>query len=154
MADDPRFERIAESNVYETREAESVGWSGYVLTSGTPPASITFEDSLSRYGGSYVFCTQRPPVLDSDPDGFAAALAAYLQPVNNRAAVWLQQASVADGEPLSDLFGPFARFGFAFGPTIDNRFELRSDLNVRIGKNVVFFVLQQTSLRIETDADG
>jgi hypothetical protein len=147
--DPPSFERIPPSSVYETRVAGSVGWSGYLLPpGGSTPETIGFLASLESFDGHYLFSVERPTVLDDDPLGFAKELLSYIHNVsNNRVALWLRVANPVE-------LGPFESFGFGFGPTITGDFELRSDLNVRIGANAIFFALQQTALRVDEAISG
>lgn len=143
-----QFEQVAGTALYEVRAQGSVGWSGYVLPTGaTAPAQIPIGESLTRYGGSYLFAWKRPPAVDADPAELARQANVYVQANarTNRAAVWLQGV-----DPV--VFGTYANYGFSFSyDPINRRYPTRSNLNVRLGTNLGFFVLQDLSVTVDED---
>ncbi|HWS53782.1 MAG TPA: hypothetical protein VN228_06640 [Pyrinomonadaceae bacterium] len=133
------------TSLYETRVAGSVGWAGYVVmnTSVTLPPTISIPDSLNgtntskgliQYNGAYVFASTRPPVVDTDPAGFVAQVVAYVNASisQNRALFWLQ-----DSKPT---FGPFPAFGFQFGMNLNKQWVVNTNLNAKLGSNLIFNV--------------
>ncbi|MET3709492.1 hypothetical protein ABIC65_000172 [Sphingomonas trueperi] len=142
----PEFEQVGKSSVYETRVAGSVGWAGYLLASGTLPASIPFQSSLTTYNGHYLFCAARPAGLDADPAGFAEKALRYISgATRNRAVVWL--ASPSD----PGMFGDFKQYGLPF-LFIANVYQATDDLNLWFGTNASFYILAQTRLMISNGA--
>jgi hypothetical protein len=138
----PQFEQVGTSSVYETKVAGSVGWAGYLLPIGqTLPATIGFEPSLTSYNGHYLFCTERPAGLDTDPVDFAKNALAYIgKATKNRAVVWLASAN-----PV--VFGDFDRYGLPF-QFVNNVYQAMKDLNLPFGSNAAFYILDQTRLAI------
>ncbi|PXW50769.1 hypothetical protein [Methylobacterium sp. B4] len=141
----PLFEQVGTSSVYETRVAGSVGWAGYLLPpGGSPPGGIGFDASLTGYNGHYLFCTVRPAVLDSNPEGFAAEALPYINAATrNRAIVWLKSA-----DPVA--FGDFGQYGLPF-LFVASVYQTTGDLNRWFGTNASVYVLNQTRLAV---ADG
>lgn len=142
------------TRLYETRVAGSVGWAGYVVmnTGVTLPATISIPDSLNgtktsagviQYNGAYVFASTRPPMADADPAGFVAKVVAYVNAsiTQNRALFWLQ-----DSAPT---FGPFSAFGFQFGMNLNKQWVVNTNLNARLGSNLIFNV--NSSLLLTAD---
>ncbi|SDG68504.1 hypothetical protein [Paraburkholderia phenazinium] len=131
--------------LYETREAGSVGWAGYLVTASVSlPATIGLTDSLSGpYNGAYIFCVDRPAILDTDPAGFAEQLSAYIKSsiTANRAFFWLQSST-------APYFGTFANYGFQFGQSFNN-YVVNTNMNAVLGANLIFNV--QSSLVMTVD---
>lgn len=135
------------TRLYETRVPGTVGWAGYVVmnTSVTLPATISIPDSLNgtktksgsiiQYNGAYIFAATRPPIVDTDPAGFIAQIDAYVKAsiTQNRALFWLQSSS-----PVA--FGPFAAFGFQFGQNLNRQWVVNTNLNAKLGSNLIFNV--------------
>jgi hypothetical protein len=129
------FEQVSGTSLYETRVAETVGWAGYVLptTSGQMPLTIGVGASLNQYNGHYVFAVNRPPVVDSDPAGFAQKVIDYVKKTTtlNRAALWLKNI-------LPVEFGDFKKFAFMFSKDAFGNWLLRSNMNSALGTNLTF----------------
>src|SRR3569623_1590460 len=142
----PSFEQVGSSSVYETKVAGSAGWAGYLLPpSGSLPSSIPQDKSLTQYNGHYLFCTERPAVLDQDPVTFAANTLSYIsKSTTNRAVVWL-----ASAKPVS--YGPFSQYGLPF-LFVGNVYQATGDLNLLFGANATFYILTQTRLAIVNGA--
>lgn len=139
------FQQVSKTALYEIQTTGAAGWAGYVLPTTTDlPPSIEITDSLSKYGGSYLFAVARPPMVDSDPGGLVQQANDYItaNAGTNRAVVWLEGVN-----PV--MFGDFKRFGFPFGQDIWQDFVLRSDLNAALGKSLTFFAL--TGLKLSVD---
>lgn len=138
------YEQIASTAIYEIpRGDNAAGWAGYVLPGTTLPATIGLVESFDTLGGSYLFAVTRPTELDSDPGGFAARALEYFRTnaFQQRGVAWLASASPA-------VFGPFAELGFAFSKDLYG-IQLRSNLNVRLGGTLNFFVLKGLYIRID-----
>jgi len=151
MTDPTFYVQIADTGgnptaLYETRVAGSLGWAGYLATAPVPlPATIGITDSLNgTYGGAYVFCATRPPMLDTDPVGFIQQMTAYIDGsiTANRAFFWLQSG-------VPPFFGPFDRYGFQFGQASNLQWTVNTNMNAALGSNLVFNV--QASLIITAD---
>jgi hypothetical protein len=144
MSSAVQFEQVAETLLYETRVPASVGWAGYVLPTASKETVITVGDSLNKFTGYYVFAVSRPPVVGTDPAGFANQVLTYVKKVTtlNRVCLWLQSVS-----PVT--FGEFGRFGFQFSQDINRNFILRTDMNAAMGAGLNFRVL--TSLVLTAD---
>ncbi|TKC87270.1 hypothetical protein FAZ69_18225 [Trinickia terrae] len=132
--------------LYETRQAGSVGWAGYLVTAAVDslPPTIGLTDSLTGpYDGAYIFCVERPAILDSDPAGFAQQLNTYIRSsiTTNRAFFWLQSSE-------APYFGTFANYGFQFGQNF-NSWVVNTNMNAVIGANLIFNV--QNSLNLSVD---
>jgi hypothetical protein len=141
------------TRLYETKEAGTVGWAGYlVMNTGITqlPPTISISDSLNgtrsgssvtQYGGAYVFASARPPVIDVDPAGFINQLVQYINQsiTANRALFWLQSSS-----PVT--FGSFRAFGFQFGQNVNRQWVVNTNLNARLGTNLVLNVNQSLFL--------
>ncbi|HKP86430.1 MAG TPA: hypothetical protein VJZ26_10050 [Blastocatellia bacterium] len=143
------FEQVSATSLYETRVAETVGWAGYVLPNVLElPPTIQVGESLNKYKGYYIFAVKRPPVVDTDPAGFAKDVVDYVKKTTatNRAALWLKNS-----EPVE--FGDFKKFAFMFSTDINQNWVLRSDINAALGTNLTFFVLQNVVLSA-SDATG
>jgi hypothetical protein len=140
------FKQVDSSIVYETSQAtRPAGWSGYLLPLPTSelPDEISFDDSLTKFGGHYLFSVNRPELLPSNPVEFANKVRDYItKSTNNRAVLWLQPGAPPD-------FGDFDRFGFAF-TFFNSVYQTTSNMNSSVGANVTFFVLQQSRLQIDS----
>jgi len=143
--------------LYEVPIENSMGWSAYLLTSTSSsssslPSTISLEDSLLQQSGYYLFAVTRPPILNNESElqQFAEDALDYICPNTsgniNRVVVWLQNVA-----PVQ--FGNFANFGFKFNYNpLSNTFPLNSNLNVNLGQNLTFFVLQSVSLSVDGEA--
>src|SRR6185312_8779124 len=134
--------------LYETRVTGSVGWAAFLVMNDSIalPATIGIKDSLTgNYGGAYIFAVSRPDAIGSDPAGFIKAAKQYISKSvsgGNRAAFWLQTVN-----PYA--FGSFAAFGFAFGTDINLKYVVNTNLNARLGSNLIFNLNE--SLRLTVD---
>jgi hypothetical protein len=144
-----QFEQVAGTALFEVVAPDSVGWAGYVVPSLTGvPAQIPIGDTLTRYGGSYLFAYARPPAAATDPGKLADDANAYVKKYSRtgRAAVWLKGVGPVE-------FGPFEAFAFAFNyDAINRNYPLRTNLNVVLGSNLSFFVLQGLLLTVDEAA--
>lgn len=134
--------------LYETSEAGSVGWAGYlVMNTGIAlPEEIEASDALNgKYDGAYLFYRTRPEALDTDPAGFAQQAAQYIKSNagENRALLWLASGS-------APYFGTFSEFGFQFVQNTSNQWQISTNLNAFLGTNLILNV--QASLIITVDA--
>ena len=131
--------------LYETRAPGSVGWAAFLVMNDSIalPAAIGVKDSLAgNYGGAYIFAVSRPDAINSDPAGFIKAAKQYISKSvsgGNRAAFWLQNIN-----PYT--FGVFAAFGFAFGTDINLKYVINTNLNARLGSNLIFNLNQSLYL--------
>ncbi|MBV9773528.1 MAG: hypothetical protein JO040_06235, partial [Gemmatimonadetes bacterium] len=141
MADSLTFVQVAGTALYEVQPVGPVGWAGYVLPGNTLPAEIPVSDSLDA-GGSYLFAWSRPPRVDADPAGLAKDALAYVagNAGVNQAVFWLRGV-----DPV--VFGDFKHFGFEFS-YYNQQYQLQSNLNVALGSNLDFFVLQSLVLDV------
>ncbi|NPU13079.1 hypothetical protein HL666_20115 [Bradyrhizobium sp. 83002] len=141
-----QFEQVGSTAIYETRVAGSVGWAGYLLGAGASlPPFINYDDSLKKYGGSYLFATQRPADLDRDPGGFAKRVRDYIgAATGNRAVVWLASAN-----PV--VFGDFKRYGVGF-IHLPPVYQVSGNLNLWFAGNAKFYVLDQSRIDIDGGA--
>lgn len=148
-SDPLKYVQIAQSSVYETQVAGSVGWSGYLLPAPqSVKDGIPVADSLDGYLGHYLFSVRRPAMLDTAPETFADRVRAYIaRATSNRVALWLPAA-----DPLE--LGSFDACGFGFGKGADNVYQLRSNMNVVLGSGVVFSALEQCTLQIDPKVPG
>ncbi|MGJ5139931.1 hypothetical protein ACQR1V_18245 [Bradyrhizobium oligotrophicum] len=141
-----QFEQVDSSAIYETRVAGSVGWAGYLLGTGSSlPPFINYDDSLKKYGGSYIFATQRPADLDRDPGGFAERVRTYIsKATRNRAVVWLASAN-----PVR--FGDFESYGISF-INLPPVYQVSGNLNLWFARNAKFYILDQSRIEIDGGA--
>ena len=152
MSDSPAFNFLAtdptsQASLYEAPRVAMGAWSGYLLpaTGDTPPASISFGDSLSPDNtASYLFAHTRPPALDTDPADFINKVYQYLS-MNTASSTILWLKGVA---PLE--FGPLSNYGMTIlYNSVDQSFTTNSNLNVRLGQNLLFNILLGTGVYID-----
>ncbi len=150
MSDTPAFSLVASDNattatLYEAPRTADGAWSGYFLPSvaGDPPVSIGFANSLTAYGGSYLFGSTRPAELDSAPAAFIQGVLAYInqQSPVSRLIVWLKAV-----DPV--IFGNLSAYGMAFGGTPD-KYSTNSNWNAALGKDFIFFIVSTTQILID-----
>ena len=145
--------------LYEAPWQAGTQWTGYLVPlAGVPPAAISYADSLSAvkksgawqalYPGFYLFAPTRPLALDSDPAGFADAIAAYLKSqklqVGSQAVLWLKGV-----DPL--VFpAPFSKYAIIFScDAFSGNFQTNSNLNAALGASFTFNILANTGVSVD-----
>ncbi|PXX47038.1 hypothetical protein [Undibacterium pigrum] len=155
MIDSPAFNFLctdpaSQASLYEAPRAAMGAWSGYLLPANgqTPPDCISFGDSLSPDNkASYLFAQTRPLALDTDPGSFINAVSQYLAMNTGSSSTILWLKSV---DPLE--FGPFNNYGISIlYNSVDQSFTTNSNLNVRLGQNLLFNILLGTGIYIDQD---
>jgi hypothetical protein len=138
-----QYEQIGTSALYEVPQHGAAGWAAYVVPGTARPPSIGLGESFDSFDGYYLFAVSRPAEVDRDPEAFAEQALAYFRAGANfhRGVAWL--AGVAPA-----AFGPFAEFGFAWSKDMFGT-QLRSNLNVGLGRTLNFFVLRGLFIRMD-----